>query len=401
MRHALIALLASSLALAAPAAKAPPKQGAPAKKAPAASPDAESEDENAGEQEEEGGGGPQEGTVSVKQGEGKGEAGTQHTVQKGDTLWDLSQRYLGSPWYWPKVWSYNPEIANPHWIYPGNVVRFVAQGEEVPTQVETGEAPEAADVSPGSLIDEDKVQVSGKIGYVAPTALLFRPGGFVTAKEIEEAGAITGAFSQGQMLTAHEPVYMNFKNQKGVKLGDRFVIFKPGQKIYNPKNDDFVGYLTQFTGVAKVIRTEGPAITAMITEAFDYIERGDLVAPYSEALSKRVAPKPNDKNLDGTVIAQIGIGTYVTVIIDKGSDQGVQAGNTFKFLRQQDGLEHRTVNYPPYKDEHYPVEDVGACIAWEVKASTTACVVVRAMRELVVGDWVQMRTGGEAPRASR
>jgi nucleoid-associated protein YgaU len=46
--------------------------------------------------------------------------GEVHTVVKGDTLWDLSQNYLGSPWYWPKVWSYNPEIANPHWIYPGN-----------------------------------------------------------------------------------------------------------------------------------------------------------------------------------------------------------------------------------------------------------------------------------------
>src|ERR1035437_9153443 len=50
--------------------------------------------------------------------------GTQHRVEKGDTLWDLSQKFLGSPWYWPKVWSYNPEIANPHWIYPGNEVRF-------------------------------------------------------------------------------------------------------------------------------------------------------------------------------------------------------------------------------------------------------------------------------------
>jgi len=55
--------------------------------------------------------------------------GAQHTVEKGDTLWDLSRRYLGSPWYWPKVWSYNPEIANPHWIYPGNQIRFFPTGE--------------------------------------------------------------------------------------------------------------------------------------------------------------------------------------------------------------------------------------------------------------------------------
>ena len=47
-----------------------------------------------------------------------------HTVKEGDTLWDLSERELGSPWYWPKVWSYNPQIDNPHMIYPGNTIRF-------------------------------------------------------------------------------------------------------------------------------------------------------------------------------------------------------------------------------------------------------------------------------------
>src|SRR6185312_7029251 len=51
-----------------------------------------------------------------------------HNVVKGDTLWDLSQHYLGNPWYWPKVWSYNPQIANPHWIYPGDKVKFSGQG---------------------------------------------------------------------------------------------------------------------------------------------------------------------------------------------------------------------------------------------------------------------------------
>ena len=72
-----------------------------------------------------------------------------HSVVKGDTLWDLSQRYLGSPWYWPKVWSYNPEIANPHWIYPGNRVRFFRSGEEVPAEVEVASEPTAAGSEPG------------------------------------------------------------------------------------------------------------------------------------------------------------------------------------------------------------------------------------------------------------
>src|SRR3954454_11797594 len=52
-------------------------------------------------------------------------AGAQtHSVVSGDTLWDLSNRYYRSSWEWPRLWSYNPEITNPHWIYPGHVLRL-------------------------------------------------------------------------------------------------------------------------------------------------------------------------------------------------------------------------------------------------------------------------------------
>ena len=56
---------------------------------------------------------PEQGQVQTAPPEGPSQV---HTVEKGDTLWDLSSKYLGSPWYWPKVWSYNPQIANPLWI---------------------------------------------------------------------------------------------------------------------------------------------------------------------------------------------------------------------------------------------------------------------------------------------
>ncbi|HYO70640.1 MAG TPA: LysM peptidoglycan-binding domain-containing protein, partial [Archangium sp.] len=93
---------------------------------------------------------PRSGQIAIPPGQGGRESapGEVHTVERGDTLWDLSQKYLGSPWYWPKVWSYNPEIANPHWIYPGNTVRFFPAGEEVPSRVETG-------TGPGEMVAEE------------------------------------------------------------------------------------------------------------------------------------------------------------------------------------------------------------------------------------------------------
>lgn len=394
MRYLIIALLASGLAFAQGKASAK-KAGAPAggKNLPA-----EGEGEGGDEAEEDSGGGPPEGSMTAAPPGEKAGAGTQHTVEKGDTLWDLSQKYLGSPWYWPKVWSYNPEIANPHWIYPGNVVRFFGTGEESPTQVELGNAP---DVIPGERIDEDTVQVAGKLGYEPKGTLNFRVAGFVTKKEIEEAGHISGSFAGARYLSSNTQAYLEFKSKGTVKIGDRLVIFKPGEEVAHPKSGGTVGYLTQLTGVLRITRTDGPMVTAMITDSYDVIERGDLVAPYSEALAKRVAVRPNDKKLDGTIVAQLGIGTYQTIIIDQGSDQGVQPGNVFTVVRWQDGLQHEVANNPEFKDDRYPDEEVGHCIAWEVKASATSCVVVNALRELAVGDFVQMRLAGAgAPRAS-
>src|SRR5512145_88127 len=112
-----------------------------------------------------------------------------YTVRPGDTLWDLAGRFLNNPWYWPKVWSYNPEITNPHWIDPGQLLRFFPSAEEVPTRVEpvagVEEAPEPEPEAPKELEDFSKAELGGstdlvddegavsvsgpyKIGYVAP-----------------------------------------------------------------------------------------------------------------------------------------------------------------------------------------------------------------------------------------
>ncbi|MEO7328764.1 MAG: LysM peptidoglycan-binding domain-containing protein, partial [Minicystis sp.] len=47
-----------------------------------------------------------------------------HLVRRHDTLWDISNRYYQSPYQWPRIWGFNPQIQNPHWIYPGDRVRL-------------------------------------------------------------------------------------------------------------------------------------------------------------------------------------------------------------------------------------------------------------------------------------
>lgn len=324
-----------------------------------------------------------------------------HTVEKGDTLWDLSQKYLGSPWYWPKVWSYNPEIANPNWIYPGNTVRFFQAGDEAPTQVEVGSGPtEAPDVEEGAFVpdDEDRVSVSGQIGYVPKRSISLQATGFVTAAEVEETGSIVGSFGESDMLSFPQTAYVEFKDSRAAKLGETFVVFRSGGQIDHPITKEVVGYLTRIVGAVRVVRLDKNGMaTVTIEKQFDEIRRGDLLGPMGESLIHSVSSRPNDREVKGGVVVS-STTTFLTkfaehhiVIIDRGADDGVKPGNTFVVTRQHDSSGHEVMMNPTVIQDRFPREDVARCMAFEVKAKATTCLVIYSIRELVKGDLVELR----------
>ena len=351
---------------------------------------------------------PQGGRVSVP--------GEVHTVVPGDTLWDLSQRYLGNAWYWPKVWSYNPEIANPHWIYPGNLVRLFPAGEEAPSQGEAGtqqpavaatELPSSGDLEAPSAFeaaDEGQVTVSGKIGFVPKQGRRVVHAGFVTGRELDEAGRIDSSFSEALMLSYPDTVYVRFKNKGGAKLGDRYVIFRTEQEVHHPVTGAKVGFLTKFLGVLRVTRVSDKLVTAQVQETWDEVNRGDLVGPYGEQLAETVAPRPNEREVKAIVVTALEpaltlYGEHHELVLDKGRSDGVQQGNTFTIVRQQD-LGGNFMNPAKGQNPNLPLEDVAVCLAVDVKDRTTNCLLTRSIREVVPGDRALMRPAS-APSAQR
>ncbi|QDE89907.1 peptidoglycan-binding protein [Myxococcus xanthus] len=334
--------------------------------------------------------------------------GEVHSVESGDTLWDLSQRYLGSPWYWPKVWSYNPEIANPHWIYPGNQVRFFAAGEEVPTQVTEMVVDEGDVTAPMEMTSNDQVIVTGKIGVDLANSIPVTTQGFVTQRELDEAGRIEGSPSNAVMLSFPDSVYVRFKRKGDVKVGDRYVVYHTTQAVKHPVTGRQLGFLTDFVGTLRVQRVGDGIVTAQIMDTWDGIERGDLVGPVGERLTERVAPKPNAKQVDGTVITALVpyltvLGENHSIVVDKGSADGVELGNTFTILRKGDPSRHvlgHDVRKPSKEEQAFPWRSIGACIVTEVKERTSNCLMTRSLEELVPGDRAHM-SASSSPSASR
>lgn len=411
-------IFACSLILAfAPAQAAtskPPQTKAPSPKAPEENSEESSDEQGSESEEMEVSDKPVRSTkgVSTSPESGPGEV---HAVIKGDTLWDLSQRYLGSPWYWPKVWSYNPEIANPHWIYPGNRVRFYPGGDEGPSRVEVAteesEPAESEDVMSAdriSLERETEVRVAGKIGYQVKPGVRIRRQGFLTPRQLQEAGVIASSFAETLSLSYPDTVYVAFPNKGSVKVGDRYIIFRTGAEVLHPVTRRRYGYLTHVIGTVRVIKTSDKLVTAAINpDTWDEVRRGDRIGPHGEELAQAVTRRNNDRDLRGYVIGALVpyltvFGEHTVIMVDKGRSDGVELGQTFTVVRQQDPISTAAFLNPAQGQSAYlPVEDVGMCMAIEVKENATMCIVTRSIREIVYGDRVEMRAeSGKEPRAS-
>jgi hypothetical protein len=311
--------------------------------------------------------------------------GQDYTVKTGDTLWDISGSYLQSPWFWPKLWSYNPQIANPHWIYPGNEIHFYpGGGAQVGSEAPAG---------PGAPPEEEEadVQVTGRIGYVPPGTMMVQTQGFVTRRELLEAGEIVGSPEEKSLLTFNDSVYMSFDRAKP-RPGDELVVFRTVKEVYHPQSGDLIGYLTLLRGTVRVTASGRPMITAQIDKSFNTIERGDKVGPWGEKYLRNVAIKGNDRALAGFVIATftpelLNIGEGHLVFVDRGRRDGVQEGNTFNVLEKRDGLEEDyTARWMP----GYPVDTIGKLLIVDTKETASEALVVNSIRELQVGDRIEM-----------
>jgi len=315
-----------------------------------------------------------------------------HTVVKGDTLWDLSQTYLGNPWYWPKVWSYNPQIANPHWIYPGNQVKFSATGgstdDEAPAEAQTeGQLPDDVDTS---LVSADK-----NIGYVAPTASSFRQDALITDRELEESGQIVRSTAETEMLDNLATIYCRFKSSGDARVGSRFFIFRTVRSVNHPITGKHFGYVTRVVGTAKVQgKDDHGMVTAVIDHTYDVIERGDYLAPYSDKLSKAVPQKLATREVHGYILDSLAdqpfLGAHMVVFVDKGKRDGIQDGNVLAVTRQSDGLSNASASPgdSDYEDKHLPARQIGRLLVVDAKDDASTCLVLQTAREFVPGDRV-------------
>lgn len=252
----------------------------------------------------------------------------QHRVEKGDTLWSISERYFGDPNLWPRLWEMNPFVTNPHLLKAGDLVRI---GVREPVAIHLPEpAPQQPAVTGQAVLKEpDGIQVG------AITNLNAR--GLFSEDEQKPLSVVQASDSQKLLLSKGDYLFLNFAGRPGVKAGDSFMVFRPLDRVRHVLTGDETGYL--YSARARLIlreRSVRDIYRAEILENYGDVNLGDLVLPFVP-LPSCMLPLPSDPGLRGVVVAtgqlQNAFGRNSIVYLDKGRDQGLLPGSMLELVR--------------------------------------------------------------------
>jgi hypothetical protein len=340
-----------------------------------------------------------------------GKKGRIHEVKQGDTLWDITETYVGTPWAWPSIWKENEGIENPHLIYPGDLIwitegemrkltpeeaaRFMRAAElageqaappaapAVPVVPTEPEEPKRSDpfaaLDSGDSTVERWVDVKGVHRF-----------GFVTPEEFTRGG--------GAVMGTHRANYWSSQEQRTIvsvgegqgHVGDVYTLYRVRRRLLHPENGELLGYFVEVLGIGELSEVHEESSFMKITTAYAEIQPGDRIGPYA-AQPERVREVFGGAPIDGQVVAyqpyrqRSGQGDFI--ILDQGEEAGVVAGRRFDIYRS--GREVRD----PLTLSRVMVPDDVIGEAFVIKASdkTSLALVTEATTDVVIGDRFRAR----------
>jgi hypothetical protein len=300
-----------------------------------------------------------------------------YVIQRGDNLWDISGVFFLNPYFWPNLWSYNPQITNPHWIYPGDILRM---------------RPPVQRGASKTVIWSDSRYSQRKV-YMQ---LLARYVGYLPDRPFKDSGRIIYARESHVTLAEYDEIYIAYRKDVKVRRGERFTIYRNEGKVKHPITKKIVGHKVRHLGVAKVLDASHGYVKAIILKSFEEIYRGDLITSIFPMVYD-VGPRINEVEVLGTLVdfdrpTRLA-GQFQYVYVDRGRVNGIKQGNRFIIQRRGDGLWDGKPRVKPKLMKKFPWERLGEVMVVAVFEENSLAVVTQTIKELVRGDRLYMKKG--------
>ncbi len=312
-----------------------------------------------------------------------------HTVVKGDTLWDISAKFLRDPWRWPQVWEHNPEIKNPHLIYPGDVIYLSYRNGQPVLSVDRSARTNNAVVKLSPKMRENSLDTApiSAIPYerIAPFLSNSR---VVSDRDLEYSGYIVGN-EEGRLIAGEG--HLIYVRNLVLTDNHRYMIFRPGKAYFSPDDPErALGYQATFIGTAELLELSEPS-TLRVTSSSREVLNGDQLLPIlPEATLKEYIPQAPDELLDGYILGQLDgvshIGQYQVIVLSLGDIDGVQKGHVLNIWQEGALITDR---YSKKKEKvRLPDSIAGTAMIIRIFESTSYALVMNAYKEIKAYDKV-------------
>ena len=337
-----------------------------------------------------------------------------YVVKRGDTLWDISGRYLEHPWFWPQLWGMNrQDIKNPHLIYPGDVLVLDRTGAEPRLQRLTDGKHDGVGIASDDGADVIRLSpaireegLEPAIASISPKVLskVFKRPLVVDAKAMEDAPRIIAGPDDRVIFTQGDRIYTT-KLPAG--SSNTWHVYRPNKEIRDPDTREFLGFEIRYAGDVRFEQDFGHVQRLEVIRPVEEIMLGDYLLPMVDGMDFNYVPHLPAEPIEGKIVASYSGVTATaqndTVVINRGTNHGVDPGQIFGVYKKaraaslagigprQHGV--KRFKRPWGKDKKallLPREQAGHVMIYRVFDRLAYGVVLRSKGPLYVGDEVYL-----------
>ena len=318
-----------------------------------------------------------------------------HIVVKGDTLWDISATFLKSPWRWPEVWQLNKEqIADPHWIYPGDIVYLDTTGATPRLRLgksvgggsmaDTGRSGDGVQrlepVVRAEQLDKDAIST---VSLAAIEAFINRPL-IVDEKGLVESPRIIATQEGRVYLGRGDRAYVRGMKEDGVS---DWHIYRPAKPLLDPDTRQPLAYEALYLGSAQVVRKGDPTTIRIVGNA-EEIGEGDRLVAAEAARTVNFAPRAPERDVAGKIVSVYRgisqVGRNSVVALNVGRNQGLDVGHVLTVQQTGKLTKDREKN----EMVKLPNEPIGQLLVFRTFDNISYGLIVDASQAITVGDAV-------------
>lgn len=330
------------------------------------------------------------GSGSAQQGQGPAlnpQHPDRYVVVTGDTLWDIAGMFLQDPWYWPEIWQINPQVENPHLIFPGDALSLTYVDGRPQIQLERGGDSRVTRLSP-RIRTEPLEQAVQTIPFEAVRAFLERPA-ILSEDEVDSLPYVM-AHPDGLLGSSGEDVYARGTD---ADVGTVFNVVHLGEELVDPDDGTVLGYEGIFVAQGRVRRSGDPS-TVYLTESEREAIVGDLLVEEDTIEPMTFFPRAPESEVEGRIISVVDglqlIGQYQVVALNRGARDGLEPGHVLRVYRTGEVVDDELARGRPLSRKvRLPDEPAGTMMVFRTFDRMSYGLVMEATRPIAVLDTVR------------